>query len=87
MKYAILREKKGWKNSIYGEHRTKMLIFETDDGSKLILNIRTDKPSSLEFDKLKKGDKICDFRTLLNKDKNIDPNSTYRVFGTPKPLF
>ena len=79
---AKLIEKGSWKDGIYPSgviglaYRTRMLKFQTEDGTQLRLNVQDRRPNSMVFNKLKVGDRIKEFK-LLSCKRIINPESSF----------
>lgn len=79
---ARLIDKGQWKEGIYPSgtiglaYRTRMLKFITDDGTQLRLNVQDRRPNSMNFNKLKVGDRIKEF-SLLKDKAIINPESSF----------
>jgi len=79
---AKLIEKGPWKTGVYPsgviglDYRTRMLKFQTEDGTQLRLNVQDRRPNSMKFNKLKVGDRIKEFSLLVGKPI-INPESSF----------
>lgn len=83
MIYAELIEKKPWHEGLFPDdgkpYRTRQIVFKTDTGDHIHINVSEKHSGSMKFNELKVGDKICEFNTL--KDKQIiHPDSKFKLY-------
>lgn len=86
MIYAEVIEKRPWHEGQYPDpetrqpYKTRQILFKTDDGKDLHVNVKDNHPNSMKFNVLKVGDKIHEFNTLQDRSI-ISPDSKFSMYS------
>jgi hypothetical protein len=86
MKYAEVIEKRTWHDGQFPDpedgkpYKTRQIVFRTDDGKRIHVNVKDKNKNSMKFNELKVGDKICEF-TMLKGGNIINPDSKFTMYS------
>lgn len=85
MIYAEVIEKRPWHDGQFiGEdgkpYKTRQILFRTDEGKEIHVNVKDNNASSMKFNALRVGDKICDF-VMLKGNNIISPDSKFTPYS------